>query len=320
MTKKYPPRKKQTPKWKQFEALVAKIQQAFSPDANVKLNDMIIGRRSGIPRQIDISIRKSIGQYKILVVVECKDYSKPVDVKDVEDFLGLADDVGANKGAMVAANGFTEAAKTRAKDAGVDVYRLVDAEDHDWHSDVAIPMVCDFRSLGFGNFKIGGSKVICEELATRNPSKIAIYDEHHEFIGTSLSLLWAMWNRREISDEPGTQRILLKPDPMLVKSQDGHYEQIEILGQFEVLKKLYFGGLPLTKASGFMDETTGNLVLPGNFEIITDVLDMIAVERFWHLIPSVDILAVKPVMVLTAFDYYPAALPSNPDFPEDERA
>ena len=235
-------------------------------------------------------------------------------MKDVEDFLGLADDVGANKGAMVAANGFTEAAKTRAKNAGIDVYRLVDAEDHDWHSDVEIPMVCDYRSLGSGNFIVGGSKKICEELAKRDPAKIAIYNSQDTFIGTSLSFLRAMWNKREISDEPGLYRVLLKPDPIFVKAEDGHFEQIEILAQVEVVRKLYFGELPLTQFSGFRNETTGNLVLPGNFEITTDVVDMIAVESTGLRIPSEEVLAVKPVITLTATDYYPNTMPSNPDY------
>ena len=144
---------KSDPKWKRFEALVAKLQQEFSPNAKVTLNDKIKGRRTGIERQIDISVRQTIGQFDMLIVIDCKDYSSAVDVKGVEEFLGLVDDVGANKSALVASGGFTQTAKTRAKDAGVDIYSLVDAEDHDWRSFVAIPFVCDFRGFGKIRFK-----------------------------------------------------------------------------------------------------------------------------------------------------------------------
>jgi hypothetical protein len=92
----------------------------------------------------------------VLIVIDCKDYSKPVDVKGVEEFLGLVEDVGANKGALVASGGFTKTAKTRAKDAGIDLYKLVDAQDDDWRSYVAMPFVCDFRGFGTGKFKIAG--------------------------------------------------------------------------------------------------------------------------------------------------------------------
>ncbi len=316
MAKKRSPRKKRSQKWKQFESLVARIQQGFTPDAKVTLDDKIMGRRSGVSRQIDISVRRSIGQFNILVVIDCKDYKNPVDVKDVEDFLGLVEDVGANKSALVSSSGFSEAAKTRAKDAGVDVYRLVDAEDHDWRSYVAIPMVCDFRGFGMGNFIIHGSKLICEELAQLDTNNLPVYDQNQEYIGVPLTLLWAMWNRREISEEPGPRRVLLKPDPIFAKAQNGEFAQIEIVGDFEILRKLYFGELPLTKFSGFRDEVTGNVVLPSNTEIITDVLDTVEVETNWQRVPSIDTLAVKPVMILTAFDYYPSTVPDDFRFPK----
>ena len=301
------------PKWKRFESLVASIQQGFTPDAIVTLDDKIMGRRSGVLRQIDISVRRNVGQFNILIVIDCKDYSNPVDVKDVEDFLGLAEDVGANKGALVSSGGFTKAAKTRARNAGVDVYKLVDAEDHDWHSYVTLPIVCDFRGFGTAKFIISGSKAICDELSQQDPIHTPIYDRHDEFIGEPLTLLWAMWNRREISEEPGHRQILIKPDPIFVKAKDGHLEQIEIIGEFDILQKLYFGGLPLTKVSGFMDETTGNLMIPSNSEIITDVLNVVEIETSWQRIPSLDSLVVKPFMILTAFDSYPSTFPSGPD-------
>ena len=304
------------PKWKRFETLVAKIQQEFTPYATVTLDDKIVGRRSRVSRQIDISVRRTVGQFNILIVIDCKDYSNPIDVKDVEEFLGLIDDVSANKGAMVSSAGFTETAKTRAQDAGVDVYRLVDAEAHDWRSYVAIPVVCDFRGFGMVRFVIGGSIAICNELAQQDPKLIPIYDQNHNLIGGPLMLLWAMWNRREISEEPGLQRIRIKPDPIFVKAQDGHFERIEIIGEFEILQKLYFGELPLTKVTGFRDEVTGNLVLPGNTEIITDWIDSVEVETNWRRIPSLDSLAVKPFMILTAFDYYPSTIPESQDSPK----
>jgi len=303
-------------KWKRFETLVAKLQQEFSPNANVTLNDKIMGRRSGIERQIDISVRQTIGQFEMLVVIDCKDYSKALDVKSVEEFLGLVDDVGANKGALVASSGFTQTAKTRARDAGVDIYSLVDAEDHDWRSYVAIPFVCDFRGFGEGHFKISGTKAILRDLSGQDPKRIPIYDINFEYIGTPLTLLWAMWNRREISEEPGIRRISLKPEPIFAKSKHGPFVHIEIIGEFEILKKFYFGEVPLTRVSGFRDEATGMLVLPGNTEIITDVIDTRDVERNWMRISSVESLAIKPFAILTAFDFYPSSIPDDAEFPK----
>ncbi len=310
---------KRDPKWKRFEALVAKLQQEFSPNAKVTHNDKIMGQHSGVERQIDISVRKTVGQFNILIVIDCKDYSKPVDVKGMEEFFGLVNDVGANKGAIVSSGGFTKAARTRARDAGVDIYTLVDAEDHDWRSDIAIPFGCDFRGFGMCRFKIGGSIAICNELAQQDPKRIPIYDQNHVLIGTPLTLLWAMWNRREILEEPGLRSILLKPDPVFVKDNDGDLVHIEIIGEFEILKKLYFGGVPLTKITGFRDEATGKLVLPGNTEIVTDFIDTVEVERNWQRISSVESLVIKPFMLLEAFDFYPSTIPEKSEFPKIRR-
>lgn len=311
---------KHDPKWKRFETLVAKLQQEISPNAKVTHNDMVMGRRSGVKRQIDISIRQTVGQFNILIVIDCKDYSRPVDLKDIEDFFGIVDDVSANKGAIVSSGGFTKAAKTRARDAGVDIYSLVDAENHDWRSYVAIPVVCDFRGFGKCRFKIGGSIVICKELAQQDPKRIPIYDQKHDLIGTPLTLLWAMWNRREILEEPGLRSVLLNPNPIFVKDNVKKYVQIEIKSEFEISKKLYFGEVALTKATGFRDEVTGKLVLPGNTEIITDYIDSREVERNWQRILSVESLVIKPFMVLEAFDVYPSTIPENAEFPKVSRA
>ena len=54
---------KDDPKWKRFEALVAKVQSSFSPDAEVTLNEKVKGRISGVRRELDIVVRRSIGQF-----------------------------------------------------------------------------------------------------------------------------------------------------------------------------------------------------------------------------------------------------------------
>ena len=226
------------PKWKRFEALVAKVQSSFSPDVKVSLNEKVKGRHSGVMRELDIVVRRSVGQFQILIVVDCKDYSRPVHVKDVEEFIGLLEDVGANKGAMVAANGFTEAAKTRAKNSGIDLYRLVDAEQHDWQSYVSIPVVCDSRGLGLCRFKIGGSDAKLQELASQDPKLIRLFDENQEQIGTTLTLLWERWNRREIPTEPGPYLDISVSDTrVFVQANDGPFEQIETMADVNVIRK-----------------------------------------------------------------------------------
>src|ERR1035437_9816242 len=107
------------PKWREFEQLAAEIQRQLAPDARVETNVKLHGKRTGIDRQIDILVQQTVGQYPIRIIIDCKDYKKPVDVKELEAFMGMVEDVGANKGAMVAPSGFTSTAKQRAKDEHV---------------------------------------------------------------------------------------------------------------------------------------------------------------------------------------------------------
>src|SRR5574341_2027269 len=128
-----------TPKWKRFEELAAHIQKGLSPTARVSSNERIVGKRSGIQRQVDICVRQNAGQFELLIAIDCKDYNHPCDIKVVEEFIGLVEDIAANKGAIISSMGFTAAAKKRAADAGIDLYRLVDAESTEWGSYVTAP-------------------------------------------------------------------------------------------------------------------------------------------------------------------------------------
>src|SRR5215831_1699502 len=95
------------PHWKRFEKLVARMYSTLSAEARVKYDDRIVGRMSGIERQIDVSLRTSVPGSDLLLIVQCRDYNRALDVNDVGEFISVVDDVGANKGVMVAQRGFT---------------------------------------------------------------------------------------------------------------------------------------------------------------------------------------------------------------------
>ncbi len=99
--------------FKDLEILVAKIQKQLAPKAEILHDVKLDGRLSGTKRQIDVLVRDKIGQYEINIIIDCKDYNKPVDVKGVEKFDGLLRDVGAQKEVLVCPRGFTQTAKTR---------------------------------------------------------------------------------------------------------------------------------------------------------------------------------------------------------------
>lgn len=110
---------KEPPKWKKFERLIAAIHKAEQKGANVKWNDEIDGR------QFDVTIRFKEGLYEYLTVIECKDYSNSVPVKEVESFVTKSRRVKADKAIMFSASGFQSGAKEVARDEKISLFSLV---------------------------------------------------------------------------------------------------------------------------------------------------------------------------------------------------
>lgn len=80
-------------------------------EADVDRNVQMLGRKSGVNRQIDVRVRGRIfGAGDATMVVDCKRYTSPLDVNDVATFVGLVDDVVADIGLMVTTTGASPAA------------------------------------------------------------------------------------------------------------------------------------------------------------------------------------------------------------------
>ena len=144
------------PEWREFERLAGEIQKQLAPQAKVSTNVKLVGK-TNIDRQVDILVEQLVGQYEMRVVIDCKDYKRPLDIKDVEGFIGMVGDLGANKGAMIAAQGFSSAARQRAKDAGIDLYRLVDTSNTKWRTYVSMPCVVRVISIESSSFGFSGT-------------------------------------------------------------------------------------------------------------------------------------------------------------------
>ncbi len=75
---------------------------------------MLPGRFSKIERQIDVAGFATLMGNQMVAIVDCKCYSKQVDVKDVETVIGMAADVRADVALIVTTIGYSDAAKSRA--------------------------------------------------------------------------------------------------------------------------------------------------------------------------------------------------------------
>lgn len=107
------------PEWELYERLVARmVADQLETDLCVTPNAHIVGRITGIRRQIDVLIEaRHDTDNSRRIIVDAKTKSRRIDVKDVESFRGLMEDVGATHGYLVSPSGYTKAAEKRAQAA-----------------------------------------------------------------------------------------------------------------------------------------------------------------------------------------------------------
>lgn len=102
-------------------------------DAVVERNVRVMSRSSGRRRQIDVVVRNRIGSVaEVTVVVDCKCWASPVDVKAVESFIAMVDDVVADVGLIVTTNAVTTGARQRAASAGIRLRVMTLNELRSW--------------------------------------------------------------------------------------------------------------------------------------------------------------------------------------------
>ena len=211
-----------------------------------------------------------------------------------------AQDVGANKAALIAARGFSEAAKTRSRNAGLDLYRLVDARAHEWRSYVSIPVVVDDRSLGSFSLTFSGTGEI--RIAPQDFRETVLFRADQSQIGAVKKLLAKLWDEGRIQHQPGEQRDIALTQEETYILTDGRLYRVDVLANVHVIQTLYFGQLPLKEVQGFSDELQGGLITNG---FTTDELNFAKVEDFWYRVESPESLAVQPVLTLHVSSSYP---------------
>lgn len=100
--------------WKQYEKEILEEFRQVYPNATILPNQFIVGRKTGKRRQVDILIEDYVAGVRFLIAVDCKSYMRKVDVKKVESFIGMMDDLGAQYGIIVTQKGYTSGALLRA--------------------------------------------------------------------------------------------------------------------------------------------------------------------------------------------------------------
>lgn len=100
--------------WEQYQKEIYRHFEKMYPEANIQYDIKILGRYSKTKRQIDILIEDEIAGFDFKIAVDTKYFSRRIDIKCVESFLSMMDDVGASQGIIITSKGFSEAALNRA--------------------------------------------------------------------------------------------------------------------------------------------------------------------------------------------------------------
>ena len=123
---------KKTADWREFEALVARIERAAAPfGAIVKSPDRIRDLTTGRLREVDASIRSKVGTTDVLITVECRRRNRRDDDTWIEQLATKRQKLGAAKTIAVSAAGFTAPAIETAKRVGIETRVLAQVSASD---------------------------------------------------------------------------------------------------------------------------------------------------------------------------------------------
>lgn len=123
-------------KGRETELILKELESlSLGNQAVIKSPDYIIDRVTGRKREVDISIRFSIGTHEFLTIIECRNRKKVDDVTWIEQIIIKSKNLKANKIIMVSTSGFTENAKKLAKHENITLRTLEELtaeETIDW--------------------------------------------------------------------------------------------------------------------------------------------------------------------------------------------
>ena len=111
---------------RKLEEVVEKIlrAQGYSTKRN-----QFIKTVQGLTREVDILAKKVVNGREILMAVECKNYSNPVPLKDMEYFVSLLEQTNIKIGLFATSSSYTEQAMKKAQMAGIKTWDYEDIKD-----------------------------------------------------------------------------------------------------------------------------------------------------------------------------------------------
>lgn len=277
-----------------LEKLVARIQSQLAPNSKVEHNVNLSTLNGNRTRQVDVLVTDKIGQYEFIIVIDCKDHVKKLDVREIGTFHDLVKDVGAHRGVLVCPKGFTSGALDRAKELKIDLYSPVDTEPHKWQILATAPCIVDYRSAAIAiNISVSSPQpwVIPYDI-----TKMNFYDKDENPLPPLVETMFANWFNGSYPIDAGIyeKQPIYKGTTLARVNLDSELKMpIDLSANVHVEQRYYFGHAKIEKISGFLDHKTGG-VITNAFELL---VDHDKVESTWKVIDAINNAPVKPLFV-----------------------
>jgi hypothetical protein len=149
-----------SPEWREFERLVSRIEADAGPAGiKVKSPDRIKCKLTGRLREVDASVRATVGTANVLITIECRKRRHRQDVTWIEQLATKKQLIGAARTIAVSATGFSEDAKVVARQVGIDLRHLSDISVADLNALVRSDFVlfhhkkCSITGVGLRFFR-----------------------------------------------------------------------------------------------------------------------------------------------------------------------
>src|SRR5262245_27274233 len=133
---------KSSAKWADYERLAHKIMKELMPYAAVTLDDHLYGNETEGPREIDVTAWWAQEGKNFVLIVQLKDFgTSKASITHVGAFKSDMQDGQATQSVMIWSGGFSARAKTYARNIGIELMSLHDAESVHWNRNLTIPFV-----------------------------------------------------------------------------------------------------------------------------------------------------------------------------------
>ncbi len=99
-----------------FQSLIRWIETQLAPvGARVTESEELIDLATGERREVDVLVRAVVGQHKIALAIECRDYQRRADVTWIDNLIGKYKNLPVSSVIAVSRSGFTKNALKKAE-------------------------------------------------------------------------------------------------------------------------------------------------------------------------------------------------------------